>query len=205
MIAIAGGSGSGKTTILNMLVERCQELNINITALNQDNYYSDLSRLTMKERKQTNFDDPHSLDFDLLFSHISLLAKGEKILRPTYDFASHTRVEPSVEVVPSDVVIFDGIFALHYARLIDVFDLRIFVDVDDDLRFIRRLQRDTKERGRTIEGVIEQYLATVRPMHKKFIAPSKSHADLVINWENISWQPVESILGLIQHHLGQRG
>lgn len=197
MMAIAGGSGSGKTTILNMVKDSYP--NLNIIALSQDCYYKDLSHLTLEERRKNNFDHPDALDMDLLISHIKDLANGKAIDKPKYDFATHTRGKDTEKISPSEVIVFDGIFSLYYEELLELFDIKIFVDVDDDVRFIRRLKRDIEERGRTMDSVIQQYLASVRPMHNKYIGPTRANADIVIYWEKRNLQSIETIAGLLEH------
>jgi uridine kinase len=180
VIGIAGGSASGKTSVANKLVENQINKVNSIALLRLDDYYKDLSNLKVEERSKTNFDHPDSIDFDLLSDHLQKLKDGKSINKPIYDFSIHNRQDKSELINPVNVVILEGILALSEAVIRDLCDIKIFVDTADDIRFIRRLKRDTRERGRTIESVISQYLDTVRPMHMQFVEPSKKYADIII-------------------------
>jgi uridine kinase len=178
VIGIAGGTGSGKTTVARRIYE---SLHLDSAVfLDQDSYYRELGHLTMEERKLVNFDHPDSVDSDLLAEQLEQLIAGRPIDKPTYDFAAHTRAPVSVRMEPRNVILVEGILLFVEPRLRELFDLKIFVDTDADLRFIRRLQRDLEMRGRTIQSVIEQYLTTVRPMHFEFVEPSKRYADIIL-------------------------
>jgi uridine kinase len=177
IIGVAGGSGSGKTTVAKAIHSR---LGIDALFLDQDAYYLDLGHLSLEERQRTNFDHPDALDTDLMVAQLEALAAGQPVDKPTYDFARHTRAPATVRVEPRDVILVDGILIFAEARLRRLFDVKVFVDVADDLRFIRRMQRDVTERGRSVESVVEQYLGTVRPMHLEFVEPSKRYADIII-------------------------
>jgi uridine kinase len=180
VIGIAGGSASGKTSVANKLVENQINKVSSIALLRLDDYYKDLSNLSVEERSKTNFDHPDSIDFDLLKNHLQKLKNGKSINKPIYDFSIHNRQVKSELIKPVNVVILEGILALSEAVIRDLCDIKIFVDTADDIRFIRRLKRDTRDRGRTIESVISQYLDTVRPMHMQFVEPSKKYADIII-------------------------
>jgi uridine kinase len=180
VIGIAGGSASGKTSVANKLVENQISKVSSIALLRLDDYYKDLSNLKIEERSKTNFDHPDSIDFDLLSDHLQKLKDGKSINKPIYDFSIHNRKDKTELINPVNVVILEGILALSEAIIRDLCDIKIFVDTADDIRFIRRLKRDTSERGRTIESVISQYLETVRPMHMQFVEPSKKYADIII-------------------------
>jgi uridine kinase len=177
VIGVAGGSGAGKTTVARGILEA---LAGDAVLLDQDAYYKDLTHLTLDERARVNFDHPDSLDVELMIAQLGRLAAGEAIDKPTYDFARHTRAAAVIRVEPRRVVVVEGILLFTDRRLRELFDVKVYVDVDDDVRFIRRLLRDVRERGRTMENVIEQYLRTVRPMHLEFIEPSKRWADIII-------------------------
>jgi uridine kinase len=195
MIGIAGGSGSGKTTIAKKIRERCSSLSMTIFQL--DHYYRDLAHIEPSERDKVNFDHPNALEMDLLASHIEQLASGLSIDRPTYEFASHTRSSKLERLDPVDVIIVDGIFALYSPEIRKHLHCAIFIDVSDDVRFIRRLRRDVDERGRTNEGVIKQYLSTVKPMHDQFVAPTKHQADLVIHWDQFNDRTIDMLATMI--------
>ncbi|RME08692.1 MAG: uridine kinase [Anaerolineae bacterium] len=178
VIGIAGGSGSGKTTVARSILERVGEKHI--AYLPHDAYYKDLSHLPENQRAQINFDHPDSLDTPLLIQHIKQLQRGQPVEVPVYDFTTHSRTAQSTRVEPQKVILVEGILIFAEAALRQLFDVKIFVDTDADLRFIRRLQRDIHERGRTLDNVIHQYLSTVRPMHLEFVEPSKRYADVII-------------------------
>lgn len=196
IIGIAGGSGSGKTTIARKIFERCA--GIQILTLQLDHYYRDLAHLEPIERDKVNFDHPDSLEMPLLVKHVGLLANGEGIDRPTYEFASHTRSSKVLRLDTAKVIIIDGIFALYSPEIRKHLSCSIFVDVSDDVRFIRRLQRDISERGRSNDGVIKQYLETVKPMHDQFVAPTKFNADLIIHWDHYKEQTIDMLANMIR-------
>lgn len=178
LIAVAGGSASGKTTVVKKIIERLNSKDI--TVITHDDYYKDLSELTLEERYKVNFDHPDSLDNDLFVAQLSQLLKGYSIEKPTYDFVEHNRSRVTNTVKPTRIIIIEGILVLEDERVRDLATIKLFVESDDDVRFIRRLVRDTKERGRSIESVINQYLNTVKPMYYAFIKPTKRYADMII-------------------------
>jgi len=178
IVGVAGGSGSGKTTVVRRLV---QELAPEpVTVLHHDAYYRDRSRLSPADRAAVNFDHPDALETTRLAAHLEALRGGKPVDVPAYDFRTHTRAATTTTVEPSDVVILDGMLVLADGALRRLIDLKVYVETDADIRFIRRLRRDLGERGRTVESVIGQYHATVRPMHAEFVEPSKRHADVVV-------------------------
>lgn len=178
IIGVAGGSGSGKTTVTNQVLETIgSEM---AAVIIQDYYYRDQSHLTFEQRLATNYDHPQAFDWPQLIEHIDDLRNGRAIEMPVYDFANHTRAEETITVQPAPVIVIEGLFPLYDAALRDMMSLKIFVDTDSDVRFIRRLKRDITERGRTTDSVIEQYLTTVRPMHNQFIEPTKRFADVIL-------------------------
>lgn len=178
IIGICGGTGSGKTTIARSIVEAVGKENV--VLIEQDSYYRNLSDMPLDERHQANFDHPDSIDSDMLVNHIKRLKSGLGIDMPMYDFKTHVRTTHIERIEPKPVVIVEGILIFAEPRVLDLLDMRVFVDTPDDIRFIRRLQRDIVERGRTAESVIAQYYATVRPMHFEFVEPSKRNADIII-------------------------
>ncbi len=178
IIGICGGTGSGKTTITSRIIETLSEKNVIV--LEQDNYYKGFPELPFAERVKVNFDHPDSMDTPLLAEHVQRLREGQSIERPTYDFANFRRVDETVRIEPRSAIIIEGILIFENKVLRDLMDIKIFVDTDADLRFIRRLERDIRERGRTMEMVVQQYMATVRPMHMEFVEPSKRYADVII-------------------------
>lgn len=178
VIGIAGGSGSGKTTVAQTILQRVGPDRISF--LQHDAYYKDLSGLPPVQRAEVNFDHPNSLETELLTQHILQLKKGQPVAVPIYDFSTHSRTEQTFLVQPRGVILIEGILIFVEPGLRELFDVKIFVDTDSDLRFIRRLQRDISERGRTTDSVIKQYLTTVRPMHMEFVESSKRYADVII-------------------------
>lgn len=179
IIGIAGGTASGKTTVAKRL-KKLAEPHGSVAMLRLDDYYKNLSHLTLEERRKINFDHPDAYDIDLLIKHIHQLQNGEAIEKPTYDFVISLRSDITEHIEPSDVIIIEGIMIFTYPELVDLFDMKIYVDTPDDIRFIRRLKRDIEDRGRTIESVVNQYLTTVRPMHEIFVEPSKRKADIIV-------------------------
>ncbi len=196
LIGLSGGSGSGKTTLVGRLKKALDK--DDILVLQMDHYYRDLSHLSPEERDQKNFDHPDALDLDLLFQHLKDLKAGKSIKRPTYDFASHTRRIETVEIKSSRVILVDGILALHHSGMRNLFDLTIYVDLDDDLRFIRRLKRDIAERGRTMESVVQQYLTSVKSMHDSFVEPQKYLADIIISWRDNNERAVQMLKEMVR-------
>lgn len=182
IIAIAGGSASGKSSVVNEIVSNLKS--IDITVICHDDYYKDQSHLNMEERIKTNYDHPSSLDNDLFVSHLQALLNNQQINKPEYDFVTHNRKNETVCIKPTKVIIIEGILVLEEKKIRDLADIKIFVKCDEDIRFIRRLKRDIEERGRSMDNVISQYLTTVKPMFNKYINPSSRHADIIIPNDN---------------------
>jgi uridine kinase len=178
VIGVAGGSGSGKTSVTKAIYESFK--GHSITMIQQDFYYKDQSDLPFEERLKTNYDHPLAFDNDLLIEHLEKLLRYEAIEKPVYDYSLHTRSKEVIEVEPKDVIILEGILVLEDERLRNLMDIKLYVDTDADIRIIRRMSRDIKERGRTLDSVIEQYTNVVRPMHNQFIEPTKRYADVII-------------------------
>ena len=178
VIGVAGGTGSGKTTVTEKVLEAAGIGSVATIA--QDSYYRDQTNLPPEERREINYDHPESFDWDLMIAHIRALSEGEPIYSPIYDFTNDTRSSATLAILPAPIIVFEGILALYDPRLRALFDLKIFVDADPDVRFIRRLQRDVRERGRRPESVIHQYLESVRPSHLQFTEPTKRYADVII-------------------------
>lgn len=178
MIGITGGSGSGKSTVANEIFEALDKSDI--IMIEQDSYYKTQDHISFEERVKTNYDHPLAFDNDLLLKHLKDLLQGKSIDKPIYDFEKHTRKKETLLVNAKDIVILEGILILDDERIRDLLDIKIFVDTDPDVRVLRRIVRDIRERGRTLESVIDQYLTTVRPAHLQFIEPSKRYADIII-------------------------
>jgi uridine kinase len=178
IIGVAGGTGSGKTTVAREIYRQFE--NMSVVMIEQDSYYKDQSHLTLEERTHTNYDHPMAFDNDLLVEHLECLRRNESIEKPVYDYRLHTRAQETVLVEPKDVIILEGILILEDERLRNLMDIKVFVDTDADVRIIRRMLRDIEERGRTMESVVEQYLSVVRPMHMQFIEPTKRYADIIV-------------------------
>jgi uridine kinase len=177
VIGVAGGTGSGKTTLVNRLKE---EFINEVATISHDYYYKSNDHLSLEERKKLNYDHPNAFDTELMMSHIRSLKNGESIDRPSYSFVEHTRKNEKVHIMPAKVIIVEGILIFENKDLLNLMDIKIFVDTDADVRLIRRLLRDVKERGRDLDSVINQYLTTVKPMHEEFVEPSKKNADVII-------------------------
>lgn len=177
-IGVYGGTGSGKTTIVSQIVSEFPTSEIQV--ISQDSYYKDTSHLTFEERCALNFDHPDAIDFPLLYQHVNSLKNGDNIEQPVYSFETHNRTKETVTVVPKKILIIEGILILNYPKLRSLFDLKIFIDADSDMRMERRVSRDISERGRTPEEVLNRYLNTLKPMHKQFIEPMKVHADITL-------------------------
>ncbi|AVN60321.1 uridine kinase [Mesoplasma entomophilum] len=182
LILIAGGTASGKTTVADRIANEILK-GKSVTHISMDNYYKDFGELTLEERRKINFDHPNSVDSELLLNDLQALKDYQPIKVPVYDFKTSSRTKETITVKPSDVVILDGIFALAIKEIRKLGDIKIFIKTSNDLRFIRRLQRDVNERGRTLESVIDQYLNEVKPMHDSFIGPSIEYADLIIPYK----------------------
>ncbi|MGQ5708962.1 uridine kinase [Lactobacillus sp. PSON] len=179
IIGITGGSGSGKTTIAHKIAEEFDD-NDRITIITQDSYYKDNTNIPMEERMNINYDHPNAFDMPLLEKQLGMLLKRQAIEMPTYDFTAHTRSDETVHVEPADIIILEGILVLFNEEIRDLMDIKVYVDTDDDIRFIRRLERDMKERGRSLDSVINQYMDTVKPMYHQFIEPTKRYADIIV-------------------------
>lgn len=178
LIGITGGTGSGKSTVAQEIYKSLPEESIAV--IQQDSYYKDQSNLSFEDRTKTNYDHPNAFDTELLLKHLKMLINGESIDKPIYDFEVHNRKKETVRVEPRDIIIVEGIMILVEPEIRDMLDIKIFVDTDADVRIIRRIERDIKERGRTIDSVIEQYMNMVRPAHLQFIEPTKRYSDLII-------------------------
>ncbi|WP_404453128.1 uridine kinase [Virgibacillus necropolis] len=178
VIGVAGGSGSGKTTVTRSICNRFSDKTILV--IEQDYYYKDQSHLPFEERLNTNYDHPLAFDNDLLIDHIQELMNQKSIEKPVYDYKIHTRSKDSIVVEPKEVIILEGILILEDPRLVNLMDIKVFVDTDADIRIIRRMTRDIQERGRSLDSVIDQYVNNVRPMHLQFVEPTKRYADIII-------------------------
>jgi uridine kinase len=202
-IGVAGGSGSGKSTVVRALTDAVGAGNVAV--LPHDAYYRDYSHLSLEARTQINWDHPDALETPLLVEQLSALVEGCPIMRPVYDFVNYTRLPEPERVEPRPVVIVDGILILSEAALRDLLDIKVYVDTDPDIRFIRRLQRDIVLRGRQLSSVVEQYLRTVRPMHLEFVEPSKRYADLIIPEGGYNRVAIDMLVARVRAVLGQAG
>jgi uridine kinase len=199
IIGICGGTGSGKTTVANRILESVSASEV--VFIQQDSYYRNLKDLPLDYRRAVNFDHPDALDNDLLVHHVKRLRAGESVELPIYDFKTHSRLNETILIEPKPIVIVEGILIFADPRLLEQMDIKVFVDTPDDIRFIRRLRRDIAERGRTVDSVIEQYLATVRPGHIQFIEPSKRYADVIIPEGGHNLVSIDLISGKIRERL----
>ena len=198
VIGIAGGTGSGKTTLMTNIMTRFGDV---VTVLSHDNYYKRHDELTYEQRCAINYDEPAAFDTDLMVAHLECLRHGQSIDCPVYDFTVHNRSNETLKIVPKRVIIVEGILIFAEPELRKLMDIRIFVDTDADVRLCRRIKRDVNKRGRTLESVLTQYLTTVKPMHEKHVEPSKKYADLVVPEGGKNFVALDMIMGKIQRHL----
>ena len=196
IIGVAGGTGSGKTTVTERVLEVAGIGSVALLA--QDSYYNNQDHKPLEERRGINYDHPDAFDWDLLCDHIIKLSQGEPVYSPIYDFSNDTRASTTIAVLPAPIIVVEGILVLYEARLRELFNLKVFVDADADVRFIRRLERDVRERGRSPESVIHQYLETVRPSHLQFIEPTKRYADVIIPHGGMNEPALEMLAARIQ-------
>ncbi len=199
-IGIAGGTGSGKTTVVNAIVD--QLTGEEVAVISEDSYYRDTSHLTYEERTKINFDHPKSIDFELLTAHLKELKKGNAVEQPVYSFKEHNRTGETLTTEPKAVLIVEGILLLTHPELRELFDIKIFVHADSDERLIRRLKRDISERGRDLHEVLNRYQITLKPMHQQFIEPSKEFADIIIPYNRYNLVAVDVVKRIIRQQLG---
>jgi uridine kinase len=199
IIGISGGTGSGKTTVANRILESVSA--DEVVFIQQDLYYRNLKDMPLDYRNAANFDHPDAIDNELLINHLKKLNAGEPVELPIYDFRTHSRLPDTTPIEAKPIVILEGILIFAEPRLLEQMDIKVFVDTPDDIRFIRRLRRDIAERGRTLDSVIEQYIATVRPMHNQFVEPSKRHADIIIPEGGHNLVSIDLISGRIREKL----
>ena len=200
VIGIAGGTGSGKTTLMKNIIQRFGDV---MTVLSHDNYYRRRDELTYEERCRINYDEPAALETDLMAHHLDLLRQGKSIECPVYDFTQHNRSDETITVVPKSVIIVEGILIFENEPLRNLMDIKIFVDTDADVRLCRRIKRDVNKRGRTLESVLMQYQETVKPMHEKYVEPSKKYADIVVPEGGKNLVALDMIMGRIARHLAE--
>ena len=198
VIGIAGGTGSGKTTLMNNLIQRFGAF---VTVLSHDNYYRRLDHLSLEERARINYDEPAALETELMVEHLRQLRAGQAIDCPVYDFALHNRSDQTLRIQPRKVIIVEGILIFAEEALRELMDIRIFVDTDADVRLCRRIKRDVNKRGRSLESVLLQYQTTVKPMHEKYVEPSKKYASIVVPEGGKNMVALDMIMGCIQRHL----
>ncbi len=202
IIGIAGGTGSGKTTVARKMAEALPDASV--AFIEMDAYYRDFRHLSLEELHRVNWDHPEAIDIELLTAHLAALSRGEATETPMYDFASHARIPRTRRIDPVDVIVIDGILLLSDAGVRDLCDVKVFVDADADIRLIRRIRRDTVARGRTLESVLDQYLTTVQPMHLQFVEPSKRYADVIVPRGGSNSVAIEMIVAKIQRRLNAR-
>lgn len=198
VIGIAGGSGSGKSTLVKNLIAEFPDM---VTVLSHDNYYRRHDELTYEQRTHLNYDEPGSLETDLMARHLEILRHGGCIDCPVYDFTIHNRLDATIPVVPEKVIIVEGILIFENRQLRDLMDIRVFVDADADVRLCRRILRDVKQRGRTLESVLEQYQQIVKPMYEQYVEPSKKFADIIVPGGGQNMVALEMLIGRIGRHL----
>lgn len=203
VVGIAGGTGSGKTALATHLAEKY--VSRGLCLLSQDSYYRDCSHLEASERERLNYDTPDAIEFKLLSEHVQSLVRGVAVAKPIYEFVSHTRRSATELIRPGSIILVEGLFALWDSQIRSLMDLKIYVDAEADFRFIRRLRRDVHDRGRTMEAVIEQYLASVRPMHQLYIEPTKAFADIVLHNNGTQEKFLSAAIKVISKALGESG
>ncbi|MBS3938282.1 MAG: uridine kinase [Peptococcaceae bacterium] len=201
IVGIAGGTGSGKSTLAENMIKHFTGQTL---LIRHDNYYRDQSQLPMEMRVVQNYDHPAAFEDEVLIEHLEILRQGQVVWGPLYDFATHTRQSTRQCLEPRELIIVEGILALHHPALRQIYDLKVFVDTDADIRILRRLTRDLVERGRTMESVVEQYIATVKPMHEQYVEPSKRHADVIIPEGGLNNAAIALIAARLRHalHMG---
>jgi len=199
IIGIGGGTGSGKTTVVDQIVSDLPEGQV--TVISQDSYYKDLSALSMEDRKKVNFDHPNAIDFALLCQHLKELKEGRNILQPMYSFVAHNRIDETVLTSPTNVLVVEGILILTDPNIRSLFDIKVFVHADSDERLIRRLKRDIAERGRDLDEVLNRYQTTLKPMHQQFIEPTKEFADIIIPNNRYNTVAVDIVRSIINERL----
>ncbi|MCI0698007.1 uridine kinase [candidate division KSB1 bacterium] len=202
LIGVAGGSGSGKTLVVQHMIEQLGSARL--VVLQQDSYYKDSSHLPFEERAKQNFDHPDAIDSDLLVQHVEELLSGWTVDIPIYDFTTHTRRAETRRAGPHDIIVLEGILILDNPRLRELMDIKVYVDTDPDIRFIRRLKRDTAERGRTMQSVVEQYEKSVRPMHLQFVEPTKRYADIIVPEGGYNWVAIDLLKTKVEALLRER-
>ena len=200
VIGIAGGTGSGKTTITRRLVER---FGGDVSVIHHDNYYKAHHNMTYEERVLLNYDHPDAFDTDMLIEHLKLLKQGQTIFCPVYDYSIHDRTDKTIAIRPTRVIIVEGILIYENRELCDQMDIKIFVDADADVRILRRIERDVRDRGRSLESVIKQYLSTVKPMHEQFVEPSKRRADVIVPEGGHNLVALDMVIQRVRAHLEQ--
>ncbi len=201
VIGIAGGTGSGKTTLMKNIIAQFSD---SITVLSHDNYYKRHDDLPFEERCKLNYDEPAALETDLMARHLQLLRQGQAIECPVYDFTLHNRSDETIHILPKKVIIVEGILIFENKQLRDLMDVKIFVDTDADIRLCRRVKRDVSKRGRSLESVLEQYQQTVKPMHEKYVEPSKKYANIIVPEGGKNRIAIDLIMLQIQHYLKER-
>lgn len=202
LIGVAGGSGSGKTLVVQHMIRQLGS--DRVVVLQQDSYYKDSSHLPFEERAKQNFDHPDAIDSELLIQHVEELLNGWTVDIPIYDFTTHTRRTETSRAGPHDIIVLEGILILDNPKLREMMDIKVYVDTDPDIRFIRRLKRDTAERGRTMQSVVEQYEKSVRPMHLQFVEPTKRYADIIVPEGGYNWVAIDLLKTKVEALLRER-
>jgi uridine kinase len=200
ILGIAGGTGSGKTTVVKQVAHEYHDTDV--TVISEDSYYKDTSHLTYEERVKINFDHPNSIDFELLKEHLHQLRAGKTIDQPVYSFVEHNRTTEIVKTAPSNVVIVEGILILTKPEIRDLFDIKVYIDCDSDERLIRRLKRDIADRGRDLNEVLDRYQSTLKPMHQQFIEPTKAYADVIIPTNRLNEVGIKILRSILDQKLG---